>query len=167
MTWHITTRRKTLTPRCFDFLKLSGASAILALAAFSACSTTMIYNKSLNSFEKSLKVFDNLLDNKRSSLCLQFVYLTERESCVAAVNEISQRVSIEETQTLSTLFFKNGEPAPMDSGPVTEIDEAEVNMLYRIVVSPSNRLRTIRVRHRWKLIEDKWLVLPELQPFLK
>ncbi len=94
------------------------------------------------------------------------VHPEKREEFLTRSHNILSQITFYETKIVNVALLKEGKPVPIDPGfGEGDFDEAHVSIRYLVVVSPSNRLKTLMILQKWVLTNGQWRVYPDLDAF--
>ncbi len=120
---------------------------------------------------RNMKLFDNQFETRSVTSANLLIQPNSREEFQTRFPEFKKRVTFHNSSTLNIKFLNQGQPIKQSGAlPEQKFDEAVVTKRYEIVVLPSNRLKTLVVKHRWVLEkefgEKNWFVIPDLDGIL-
>lgn len=114
----------------------------------------------------SIRVFNNDFESKSRNACTLLVLSPLREGCLSKMGEFQKRVTISDSALVGAIFYRKGIPVKQSfPNPEEAFDEAVITHEYRVVVLPSNRVKTIAVEQKWVLDKSSWYVIPNFEPF--
>jgi hypothetical protein len=140
---------------------------LIASFSFSACaSIDKMYLATRKKLWDSIRVFNNNFKSKSRSACTSLVISSLRGNCPVNIGEFKKRVTISDAALVDAVFFRKGIRGKQAfPNPEEAFDEAEITHQYRVVVQPSNRVKSITLKQRWILDDGDWYVIPNFLPF--
>ncbi|MCH8156631.1 MAG: hypothetical protein IID18_02580 [Nitrospinae bacterium] len=139
---------------------------VLWMVFLTACGSLPFY-ESQKDLDRSIKFYNNFFEGKLLDRSTMLVHRDKQEDFMLAAPDFMDRVTFFESKVVGVHLFKDGAPVPPDPGFLEGgFDEAEVILRYRLVVSPSNTLKTLVIHQKWILENGQWFVLPDLNAYL-
>ena len=133
-----------------------------------SCETLDPYYKTQENLDLSIEAFNFEFESKAMNISSRFVHPTHRASYMAKSLEMIQRITFFEATILDIKFFKDGAPVAFTAkGPGEGFNRAVVIIRYQLAILPSTKVVTRLVEQEWVLEGEQWLVIPDLDMFLK
>ncbi|MFQ5671754.1 MAG: hypothetical protein ACE5G9_01555 [Nitrospinales bacterium] len=144
-----------------------GLLLLIPLLGLFACASQSGPAKSHKILQKTIREYNDAFKAKRPAAAEPFVQRDIRELFKEKYSEIKKRVTFDEMEPMKIEYFKDGVAVKQsDPGPEEDFNEAVLTVRYSVVISPSNRVKTITVRQKWTRENDgRWVVVPNLEPF--
>lgn len=132
------------------------------------CAFQKSYMESREKLSRNIKVFNAEFESKSIDVSPLMVRADKREEFLMKVPQIKEKATFDEISIVNAEYFKDGSPVKQSGGaPTQDFDEAVMTLRYRMAVLPSNKLETRVVKQKWVLEGDDWVVVPDLDAFLK
>lgn len=140
----------------------------LSLLVSQGCGKKNVHVDQNSDLQKKIELYNDSLENKQSTAGALLVRKAEYEGFMLKFPDIQEKVTFDEQSIVGITFLMDGAPVKQTAlAPEEDFNEAVVTIRYRIVVSPSNRLKTIIVKQKWVRENDEWFVIPDLDVFFK
>lgn len=141
--------------------------ALILISAFiTACSGIPFYEQQ-GDLDDAIKYYNDNFEAKLLDRSSALVHLDKREDFMTRSTDITNRITFYESKIVNIYLLKEGKPIPINpSFGEGSFDEAIVTIRYQLVVSPSNRLKTLIVKQKWALTNHQWRVYPNLDVFI-
>lgn len=140
----------------------------LSLPVVQGCGKKNVHIEHNTDLQKKIELYNDSLENKQSAAWALMVRKADFEGFMLRFPDIQEKVTFDEQSIIGITFLKDGTPVKQTHlAPEEDFNEAEVTIRYRVVVSPSNRLKTIVVKQKWVREKDEWYVIPDLDAFFK
>lgn len=147
---------------------LTGILASALVLAIASCAFQKGYLDSHEKLSRNIKVFNSEFEARSLDASPLLVKTDKREEFMMKAPEIKKKAIFDEISIVNTEYFKKGAPVKQSGGlPTQDFDETVLTLRYQLVVLPSNRLETRVVKQKWLLEDEDWVVVPELDSFLK
>ena len=133
------------------------------------CTTMDPFSKSQSDLEKSIRLFNRELESRSVETSSLFVSPPDRQEYLTKMHELKDKITFYESSVLDLKFYKDNIPISVEpdgkAGP--GFDMVVATMRYKFSVSPATQLKTKIVHHEWKLLQNKWFVIPDINMFLE
>ncbi|MEC7641537.1 MAG: hypothetical protein VYC17_05205 [Nitrospinota bacterium] len=141
---------------------------LLILGIICSCVSGKSQIKAYQNLQTSIQAFNDAFEAKHLENAAAFVQRIARETFKEEYHHIKKNVTFDEMESMRIELFKNGVPVTQSGfGPEEDFNEALLTLRHRVVISPSNRVENITVKHRWLKESERWVVVPNLKPFSK
>ncbi|MCH8903328.1 MAG: hypothetical protein IIA45_05385 [Bacteroidetes bacterium] len=151
--------------------KFSSITIIIPALIFSGCATWKEETgPSPDKLMRIMKQYNVLFETHSGAMGATFVEPKHLEKYHIQADEVRERVTFSDSVMLSIVFLKDGKPVKqthMTPEKDSDYNEAEVTMRYKLVISPSNTVRTLITKQKWITSGTVWYLIPDLDPFLK
>lgn len=127
------------------------------------------FEKSWEQLHKSIRVFNSDLESKQGEKAAFLVHQDQQEAFLTKIIDVNDNITFYESSVLKTTFYKDGHPVKQNrNGKVDDdVDKTIVTMRYRLIISPSNKLKSVIIEQEWVRVEKDWFVKPNLDDFFK
>jgi hypothetical protein len=148
-------------------LAFKATLACLLLTMLSACTKYSLMNLQEN-LQTNVYQYNKRFDGKMMDLSSAFVVSPMRKDYLIDSNFIKEKVTIYERSILDMQYFDGDQLVKKTAdGAEKEFNKAIVTLRYQISILPSNQLKTVILDQTWVLDEERWMVEPDLNVFLK
>ncbi|MEE9165539.1 MAG: hypothetical protein V3U15_04675 [Nitrospinota bacterium] len=127
------------------------------------------FHKSGEKLNKSIRVFNSDFESKQGEKAAFLVHPDQQEEFLTKIIDVNDKIIFYESSIFKTTFYKDGHPIKQDrNGEIAdEIDKTIVTMHYRLVISPSTKLKSVIIEQEWVRVGKDWFVKPNLNDFFK
>jgi hypothetical protein len=141
--------------------------ACLLLSMISACAKYTLMNLQEN-LQTNIYQYNKRFDGKMMDLSAAFVVSPMRKNYLIDSDFIKEKVTFYDRSILDMQYFDGDQPVRKTAdGVKKEFNKAIVTLRYQISILPSNQLKTVILDQTWILDEERWMVEPDLEVFLK
>ena len=143
-----------------------GFLLLIPLLMFVACASQKSPAASHATLQKTIRAYNDAFEAKQPAIAEPFVRRDIRDLFKEKYREIRKQVTFDEMEPMKIEYFKDGVRVKQSGpGPEEDFNEAVLTVRYNVVISPSNRVKTITVRQKWIREDGQWVVVPNLTPF--
>jgi uncharacterized protein (UPF0305 family) len=144
-------------------------TTILLLLIFVSvsCKTMDRYYKTQEDLDLSIKAYNMEFESKAIDMSARFVHPKYRTEYMAKSPEIAKRITIFEASILDIKLSNDNEGVPPSSKSEKDINRAIVVIRYQTAILPSTKLKTLLIEQEWVLYQGQWVIIPDLNAFLK
>lgn len=134
--------------------------------------TNCAWNSSHENVEKlneSVVVFNSDFESKQGEKAVFLVHPDQQEEFLTKIIDVNDKIIFYESSILKTSFYKDGHLVKQNRNGEAdgEIDKTILTIRYRLVISPSNKLKSVIIEQEWVRVEKDWFVKPNLDDFFK
>jgi hypothetical protein len=125
----------------------------------------------LKELELIVKAYNNSFESRHPSGGVTYVRDDLKPNYLMKYAQLKDKVTFGRTQRINQALYKNDELVPLTE-QVLQAEEppfnkAIITMRYEIVVKPSNQVKTLVHDQEWELTDGRWILVPDLDPFMK
>tara|TARA_B100000315_G_C14287944_1_gene456073 strand:- start:10 stop:486 length:477 start_codon:yes stop_codon:yes gene_type:complete len=127
------------------------------------------FQKKGEKLHKSIRVFNSDFERKQGENSAFLVHPNQQQEFLSKIIDVNDKIIFYESSVFKTEFYKNGQPMkPNISGEIDAgINKAIVTMHYQMVISPSTKLKSVKIEQEWVRVGKNWFVKPNLNDFFK
>ncbi|MFQ5481849.1 MAG: hypothetical protein ACE5ER_03730, partial [Nitrospinaceae bacterium] len=132
------------------------------------CAIPKTPTQELETLQRIIRLYNNEFESRSDRGGAMWVKDEHRAEYLTKIQDINERVSFVNSQILSIVFLKGGNPIGQSgSQPEEKFDEAVVKTRYQFVVAPSISLQTRTIQQRWVKVKGGWNLIPDLDEFFR
>lgn len=148
---------------------LGSLLALMTVLTFQACAT--VPQERLEDLETITRVYNNFFESRHPDGGVAYVRDDLKATYLMEYAQIKDRVTFGPSQRINQALYKDDELVPLTE-QVLDADQppfnkAVITMRYEVATKPSNRVRTVVYDQHWYLEKGRWVLVPDLDPFLK
>ncbi|MGP0566470.1 hypothetical protein ACTRW9_05815 [Nitrospina sp. 32_T5] len=151
------------------FQLVSGLCLFLALSALQACAT--VPQERLEDLETITRAYNNFFESRHPDGGVTYVRDDLKSAYLMQYAQVKDRVIFGQSQRINQALYKDDELVPLTEQVLEAehppFNKAVITMRYEVATKPSNRVRTVVYDQEWLLQNGRWVLVPNLDPFIK
>lgn len=125
----------------------------------------------LEELELVTQAYNNAFESRHPNGGVTYVRDDLKPSYLMQYAQLKDKVTFGRTQRINQVLYKDNELVPLTEQVLKAekppFNKAIITMHYEIVVKPSNQVKTVVHDQQWELTNGRWVLVPNLDPFMK
>ena len=160
---------KRCTPSRNPAVLLWVFAAVLGLQACALMPTAP--EKRLEELEVIAKAYNNSFESRHPSGGVTYVRDDLKSNYLMKYAQLKDKVTFGRIQRINQALYKDDELVPLTQQVLKAekppFNKAVITMRYELVVKPGNQVKTLVHDQQWQLVNGRWMLVPDLDPFMK